>query len=507
LSGTNDNRPELNDPNEPCRYCKKTNHTVKDCSRLADKKNRESGKIGLDTLAPIVTNVEIRKSNIHGSVAGPGQENHGNTVSNVAAGDTDDDLVYLEVLLDGVPRVCLCDTGSELSFIPLRLVDRGNITPKKTRIRAANGIIIDILGSCQVNVQIGDSLNVDSSFIVSTHMNIPVLGMDWMIANATGWDFSAGFMLIKGMDVKLQSAASVKSCRKIVLVQKSIIPPWSQYIVEGRVETNDLKRRRNTLWMTQPRMLDGVIMVGSVTLPGNTPLVSLVLLNSSDKSITLEEDVCLAHLEAVEFCEGSLNDNCKEAGVMKLEVIEDDSPETSPDYIQTMMGNVHGYVTAEHKAKLEALINKYSDIFSKSEFDLGETPLGIHRIDTGDAKPVRQTLRRQPYDLVPKIDAYVEDMCKAGIIEPSSSPWSSNLVVVKKKDGSYRYCVDYRKLNSLTRRDAYPLPRIDACLDTLSGSDWFSTFDLRASYHQVPMHPDDADKTSFVTRTGTYRFK
>jgi len=138
---------------------------------------------------------------------------------------------------------------------------------------------------------------------------------------------------------------------------------------------------------------------------------------------------------------------------------------------------------------------------------LGETPLGLHRIDTGDARPVRQTLHCQPYDLVPKIDAYVEGMCKAGIIEPSSSPWASNLVVVKKKDGTYRYCVEYRKLNSLTKRDAYPLPPIDACLDTLSGSTWFSTFDLRASYHQVPMHPDDADKTSFVTRTGMYKFK
>jgi len=77
---------------------------------------------------------------------------------------------------------------------------------------------------------------------------------------------------------------------------------------------------------------------------------------------------------------------------------------------------------------------------------------------------------------------------------------------VKKKNGSYRYCIDYHKLNSLTRRDAYPIPKINACLDTLSGSNWFSTFNLRASYHQVPMHPDDADKTSFVIRTGTYRF-
>jgi len=172
-----------------------------------------------------------------------------------------------------------------------------------------------------------------------------------------------------------------------------------------------------------------------------------------------------------------------------------------------MMENVHADVPIENRTKLEHLMNKYSDIFSMSEFDLGETPLGIHRIDTGDARPVCQTLRRQPYDIVPKIDAYVEDMCKAGIIEPSSSPWSSNLVVVKKKDGSYRYCVDCCKLNSLTRRDAYPLPRNRRLLGHPFWIHWFSIFDLKASYHQVPMHPNDADKTSFVTRTGTYRFK
>jgi len=98
-------------------------------------------------------------------------------------------------------------------------------------------------------------------------------------------------------------------------------------------------------------------------------------------------------------------------------------------------------------------------------------------------------------------------MIKAGVVEPSISPWTSNLVVVKKKDGSLRYCVDYRKINSVTRRDAYPLPRIDACLDALSGAKLYSAFDLRSSYHQMPMHEDDADKTTFIVRTGTYRFK
>jgi len=91
-------------------------------------------------------------------------------------------------------------------------------------------------------------------------------------------------MFIQGTDVKLQFAVSVKSCRRIVLIQKSIIALWSQSIEEGQVKTHDLKRRRNTVWMTQPRILEGGIMVGCVTVQGNTALVSLVLLNISDKN-------------------------------------------------------------------------------------------------------------------------------------------------------------------------------------------------------------------------------
>jgi len=133
--------------------------------------------------------------------------------------------------------------------------------------------------------------------------------------------------------------------------------------------------------------------------------------------------------------------------------------------------------------------------------------LAIHQIDTGDARPMRQTLQRQPCHLLDKIDENVVKMVEAGVIEPSCSPWTSNIVVVSKKNGSLRFCVDYRKLNSVTRRDAYPLPRIDSRLDALSGTQLFSAFDLRASYHQVPMDMKDADKTTFIVRTGTYRFR
>jgi len=98
-------------------------------------------------------------------------------------------------------------------------------------------------------------------------------------------------------------------------------------------------------------------------------------------------------------------------------------------------------------------------------------------------------------------------MLAQGTIEPASSPWTSNVVLVKKKDGSLRCFIDYHQVNSLTRKDTYPSPRIDACLDAMSGAQWFSTFDLRSSYHQVKVDSKNLDKTAFICARGMYRFR
>ena len=97
-------------------------------------------------------------------------------------------------------------------------------------------------------------------------------------------------------------------------------------------------------------------------------------------------------------------------------------------------------------------------------------------------------------------------MLAKGIIEPSSSPWSSPVVLVKKKDGTIRFCIDYRKVNGVTVKDSYPLPRIDDCLDALSGSQWFCTLDLASGYWQVEMAEKDKEKTAFSTGSGLYQF-
>ena len=163
-------------------------------------------------------------------------------------------------------------------------------------------------------------------------------------------------------------------------------------------------------------------------------------------------------------------------------------------------------LTPTQLQKLRDLLQKYQHLWSVEGMPLTQTQSAEHRIDTGKARSLAQKPRPTGLKQKEEIQRQVEEMLRDGIINPSTSPWASPIVLVKKKDGSTRFCVDYRKLNEVTVRDHYPLPRTEDILDTLDGAMIFSTLDLRSGYWQVPVAPADKPKTAFVTYGGLYEY-
>ena len=151
--------------------------------------------------------------------------------------------------------------------------------------------------------------------------------------------------------------------------------------------------------------------------------------------------------------------------------------------------------------QLNDLFKEYSDVFSQGEDDLGNTPLLEHAIET-HGPPLRQQYRRQNPAVCREEMAQVQQMLSSNVIRPSNSPWASPVMMVRKKDGSLRFCVDFRQLNAATVKDAHPLPRIDDLLDALHGAKLFSTLDLKSGYWQVPITEQDKAKTAFRTTSG-----
>ena len=186
---------------------------------------------------------------------------------------------------------------------------------------------------------------------------------------------------------------------------------------------------------------------------------------------------------------------------------ESEGSETLPEYLKPAWENAQENLTSEQAVQVKTLLMKHKDVFAKNKTDLGRTDIVKHKINTGTAAPVKQNPRRLPLSKRELVREEISKMLEQGIVQPSQSPWSSPVVLVQKKDGSTRFCVDYRKLNNLTLKDSYPLPRIDESLDALQGSKWFSTLDLQSGYFQVEMDPTDAEKTAFTTICGLYQFK
>ena len=162
--------------------------------------------------------------------------------------------------------------------------------------------------------------------------------------------------------------------------------------------------------------------------------------------------------------------------------------------------------TIDEQDTIRKLLVQYQDVFSQSEFDLGQTHLLEHCINTGDAKPVSQPPRRVPFAFADAEKRQIGKMLNAGLVRPSTSPWASPICLVRKPDGSARVCVDYKKLNAVTVPVQHPVPRTDDCINALSGVTVFSVGDATSGYYQVGMKKEDIPKTAFTSKFGKLEF-
>jgi hypothetical protein len=156
--------------------------------------------------------------------------------------------------------------------------------------------------------------------------------------------------------------------------------------------------------------------------------------------------------------------------------------------------------------QLHEFLAEQHEAFSLDPGERGETDVLQFEIDTGDATPTRQPPRRMPFVVRQEVARQLKNMQEEGVISPSSSPWASPVVLVRKKNGSHRFCVDYRNLNAVTKRDRYPLPRVDDLLDQMQKAQYFTTLDLSAGYWQIRVHKKSREKTAFVTPQGQFEF-
>jgi len=178
-----------------------------------------------------------------------------------------------------------------------------------------------------------------------------------------------------------------------------------------------------------------------------------------------------------------------------------------PQPLQELLADCSANLTEQESSQVRLLLIEFQDVFSCGG-EIGHCTIVEHDIDTGDAAPIKQAPRRLGFHQQQTADKCIREMTEQDVIEQSDSPWASPIVILLKKDGKPRFAIDFRRLNEVTRKDAYPLPRIDDTLDSLQGAQWFSSLDLRWGYWNIPLAPRARPKTAFcVPGHGLYQFK
>lgn len=399
----------------------------------------------------------------------------------------------------------IIDTGSPVCFLSEKILRKyipaelNNLKPCPISFKGISGESFGNMGIYLATVKVGNKV-VQHPFVIANICETALLGIDFIQKYKLAWDWWSEKAEI---NTSVNLVTDANSCHfledvhldpgTVKAVQLQLTSPpgnKSTVMITGCNLDNDLFIT-DTLCLTKKGQV--WVEIGNngpsmATVPSHLPVASWQLVGN----------------EATILCVSELT---YDQGTSVLYAAEGDTKETDlPEELLNTVKGLDKLVSQHDYLKALTLLASFRDVFALKGEPLGNTDLVKHKINVGDAQPIKEHPRRIPIHQVDAVEKEILKMLSDKIIEPSDSPWAAPVVIVRKKDGTYRFCVDYRKLNNVTKKDAYPLPRVDENLDALAGNDWFSSLDLASGYWQVRMEEEDRAKTAFVTRFGFFHF-
>lgn len=437
------------------------------------------------------------------------------------------------VNVGGVDCSCLLDTGSQVttvakSFYQTHLSDHP-IKPISDilEVEGANGQPVPYLGYVEVDLKFPKALLESEPEISTLALIVPDLpsnsGVPLLIGTNTldplydqCCDESSfpqnpschGYRhVLRTLQLRKKQATSGKlGFVKLRGKEQEILPAKQKVVLEGYMCVNSANTEKYGL-LEQPSIstLPGGVFVDCclISLPehGSNKL-PVILRNETEHDIILPTNCVIADLTVAEVVVD--NHHAVEKDDQKR-VVECSTQQTQ-EKCQGKSFDFGPSLPEEWKERVMMKLSTFSDVFAQHDLDFGHATRIQHHIKLKDETPIKQRPRPihpRDYEAVKR---HLQTLLDAGVIRESESPFSSPIVVVRKKNGDVRLCVDYRKLNLQTIKDSYALPNLEESFSALAGSKWFSVMDLKSGYYQIEMNESDKHKTAFVCPFGFWEF-
>ena len=419
-------------------------------------------------------------------------------VALVAAVGTGAGQLALPLSVAGADALALVDSGSPVClFNPDVVGTESELSPYSGKpLAGANDLPIAVKGVATLPIRVGGDTVVQWPALAVPGLSTPLLlGLDFIQRVACSLDIMApSLVLHSGKVVPL--VRQHRSSDVLFVGRVATVPPFSMAPVPAvHTAGSDAAFEPNGSLVSVPELC--------LAAPSGCVLV----VNKSPCHQTLVPGTPLARGADVQWtfdpAAEEMPPRAESVPVWSVETREETAQERVD--VEASVRDFGPGLSEAGRAGLRSLVQEYEDVFHKATGVPSRVRGTFHTI-LASGPPIRQPKRRFSDRERVLVETHVQEMLAAGVIRESDSPWSSPVVLAQKKDNTIRFCVDYRRLNQRTRRDAYPLPRIDDLLRSVKGAKFFSCLDLARGYWQVPLDPQSAPLTAFTTESGSYEF-